>query len=168
MTPANSGVDQRQNKSQHVVYEDLSTFLLQMYTLCPRRPTVELTSFLVEATARRRVNEYKRRDIESRHDPMARFVAICSRIPTATVASTEAEKGTGNRHNVLMSHQMGAESITLPCQIIELIKKFRQPNPAQMINMHVPTFQATKDIVRSVQVADISRHNYLRDASTKG
>jgi len=41
-----------------------------------------------------------------------------------------------------MSHQTGATFFTELFQITELIKKFKQPRPAQTMYKEVPTFQA--------------------------
>jgi len=43
-----------------------------------------------------------------------------------------------------MSHQTGATFFTELFQITELIKKFKQPRPAQTMYKEVPTFQASR------------------------
>ena len=44
--------------------------------------------------------------------------------------------------NSQISHQTGAQLIALPFQIMELIKKLRQPNPVHIMYRQVPVFQA--------------------------
>ena len=44
-----------------------------------------------------------------------------------------------------MSHQTGAQLTVLPSQTTELMKYIKQPNPAHIMNMHVPTFHAARN-----------------------
>jgi hypothetical protein len=47
-------------------------------------------------------------------------------------------------HYLQISHHTGAQLIAFPFQIMELMKKFKQPRPVQNMYRQVPVFHASK------------------------
>ena len=62
---------------------------------------------------------------------------------------------------VAMSHQTGAQLITLLCQMMELIPQTNVPSPDHIMNMHVPMFHAKR---LSVIVSSASGYVYAHCA----